>query len=70
MTLSTFGEFVIMRKSNLLRRRKNPSRALSEADKEFLWSSDHLGKHSTQALVNINFKNVTEHFGLRGRQEH
>jgi len=29
-----------------------------------------LGKHSAQALVNVNFKNVTEHFGLRGRQEH
>ena len=32
--------------------------------------SGQLGKHSSQALVNVNFKNVTEHFGLRGRQEH
>ena len=46
------------------------SHALSEADEHFLWSSGHLGKHSAQALGNVNFKNVTEHFGLRGRQEH
>ena len=45
------------------RKRKNASHALSEADEEFLWQS-------AQALVNVNFKNVTEHFGLRGRQEH
>ena len=46
--------------------RKNASHA--EADEEFLWQSGQLGKHSAQALVNVNFKNVTEHFGLRGRQ--
>ena len=51
-------------------KRKNASHALSEADEEFLWQSGQLGKHSAQALVNVNFKNVTEHFGLRGRQEH
>ena len=41
----------------------------SEADEEFIWSSAP-SKHSAQALVNVNFKNATEHFGLRGRQEH
>ena len=51
-------------------KRKNASHALSEADEHFLWSSGHLGKHFAQALVNVNFKYVTEHFGLRGRQEH
>ena len=43
---------------------------MSEEDDEFLWQSRLLGKHSAQALVNVNFKNVTEHFGVRGRQEH
>ena len=52
------------------RKRKNATHALSEADEEFLWDSGHLGKHSAQALVNVNFKNVTEHFGLREREEH
>ncbi|CAH3034262.1 unnamed protein product [Porites evermanni] len=51
-------------------KRKNASHALNEEDEEFLWQSGQLGKHSAQALVNVNFKNVTEHFGLRGRQEH
>ena len=51
-------------------KRKHASHALSEADEEFLWQSGELGKHSAQALLNVNFKNVTEHFGLRGRQEH
>ena len=50
--------------------RKNASHALNEEGEEFLWQSGQLGKHSAQALVNVNFKNVTEHFGLRGRQEH
>lgn len=40
---------------------KNTSHALCEADKEFLWSLGQLVKHSAQALVNVNFKNVTEH---------
>ena len=43
-----------------LRKAKNASHALSEADKEFLWQSGQLGKHSAQASVNVNFKNVTE----------
>ena len=44
-----------------------PSYALREADEEFLWDSGDLGKHSAQDLGNVNFKNVTEHFGLRER---
>lgn len=48
----------------------NASNALSADDEEFLWSSGYLGKHSAEALTNVNFKNLTEHFGLRGRQEH
>jgi len=51
-------------------KRKIASHALNEEDEEFLWQSGQLGKHSAQALVNVNFKNVSEHFGLRGRQEH
>ena len=44
-------------------KRKYASHALNEEDEEFLWQSGQLGKHSSQALVNVNFKNVTEHFG-------
>ena len=45
-------------------KRKNASHALNEEDEEFLWQLGLLGKHSAQALVNVNYKNVTEHFGL------
>ena len=38
------------------RKRKNASHALNEEDEEFLWQSGQLGKHSAQALVNVNFK--------------
>ena len=51
-------------------KRKHAANALSEDDEEHLWETGHIGKHSAQALVNANFKNLTEHFGLRGRQEH
>ena len=51
-------------------KRKHAANALSEDDEERLWETEQIGKHSAQALVNANFKNLTEHFGLRGRQEH
>lgn len=51
-------------------KKKNASHALNEEDEDHLWKTGQLGKHSAQALININFKNLTEHFGLRGRQEH
>ena len=47
-------------------RRKNDSHALSEADEEFLWQSGQLGKHSAQAIVNVNFKNVTNTLAFEG----
>lgn len=50
-------------------KQKNAANALSEVDEEHLWKAEQLGKHSAQALVNVNFKNLTDHFG-RGRQEH
>ena len=45
-------------------KRKNVSHALNEDDEEFFWQSGQLGKHSAQALVNVNFKNVTEHYSM------
>ncbi|XP_078371377.1 uncharacterized protein KIAA1958-like [Oculina patagonica] len=51
-------------------RKKNAANTLSKEDEEFLWQAGELGRHSAQALFNVNFKNLTEHFGLHGRQEH
>ena len=39
-------------------KRKNASHALNEEDEEFISQSGQLGKHSAQALVNVNCKNV------------
>ena len=51
-------------------KRKHAANALSNDDEEFQWQSGEPGKHSTQALVNMNYKNLTEHFELHGGQEH
>jgi len=51
-------------------KKKTAADALNKDDEEFLWQSGEIGKHSAEALINVNLKNLTEHFGLRGRQEH
>lgn len=70
MNLQIQGNNLKRKQNNHERRvmegKKIASHPLSEADKEFLWSLGHLGKHSAQALVNANFKNATEHLSLHG----
>ena len=43
--------------------------AYNTAEEESFWSSGLLGDHNGVALTNANFKNLSEHFGLRGRQD-
>ena len=35
-----------------------------------MWSKGQLGDFNAQVLTNVNFKNLTEQLGFRGRQEH
>ena len=37
---------------------------------EEMWQKKVLGKHDAEALTNVNFLNINQHFGFRGHQEH
>ena len=51
-------------------KRKNRALSHNSAEEESFWSSDMLGDHDGVALTNVNFKNLSEYFGFRGRQDH
>ena len=51
-------------------KRPNKAKSLTSAEEEELWNCGQLGSHSPQALVNTIWWQLTQHFGLRGRQEH
>lgn len=51
-------------------KRKNRAQPLTTVEEESLWTNGLLGDHSGKALTNVNFKNLSEHMGMRGRQEH
>ena len=62
-------------KAKLLRyqgKGKRPNRAqpYSRVDEEIFWTEGKLGNHNCVALTNVNFKNLSEHMGFRGRQDH
>ena len=48
----------------------NAAQPLSAEMIEEMWLKNILGKHDGEALTNVNFLNVSQHFGFRGRQEH
>jgi len=51
---------------------KRPNRAqpYSETGKAIFWEDGKLGNHNGLALTNVNFKNISETMGFRGRQDH
>ena len=51
-------------------KRKNRALPYNSAEEESFWSSGLLGDHDGVALTNVNFKNLSEHFGFRGCQDH
>ena len=48
---------------------KRPNRAqpYTRIDEELFWSEGKFGSQNGVALTNVNFKNLAEHLGLRGR---
>jgi len=48
----------------------NAAQPLSAEMIEEMWPKNVLGKHDGEALTNINFLNISQHFRFRGRQEH
>ena len=51
-------------------KRLNKAQAYSETDEAILWREGKLGNHNGLALTNVNFKNLSETIGFRGRQDH
>ena len=51
-------------------KRQNRAQPYNSSEEKLFWSSGLLGDHSGAALTNVNFKNLSEHFGFRGRQDH
>ena len=51
-------------------KRPNRSRSLTKEEEEVLWQNGLLGGGTPRAQINTMWWLLTEHFGLRGRQEH
>ena len=50
--------------------RPNKALAISKLEEEILWKSGQLGSETPQAIISTLWFYLTQHFGLRGRQEH
>ena len=69
------SKMVLEGKVKLLRqqgkgKRPNASKALTTEEEEKLWSENKLGNSSPKVLLQTMWWLLTQHFGLRGRQEH
>ena len=51
-------------------KRPNRSKSFTNEEEETLWKSGQLGSGNPRALMNTMWWLLTQHFGLRGRQEH
>ena len=51
-------------------KRPNQSRSLTKEEEEVHWQNGQLGRGTPRALLNTMWWLLTQHFGLRGRQEH
>ena len=50
--------------------RPNRAQPYSGVAEEMFWAEGTLGNHKGIALTNVNFKNLSEHMGFRGCQDH
>ena len=51
-------------------KRPNKAQPLAPEEETALWENGQLGDFNGKVLTNVNFKNLTEQLGFRGRQEH
>ena len=51
-------------------KRPNKAQCLEPEEESALWEKGQLGDFNARVLTNINFKNLSEQLGFRGRQEH
>ena len=53
-----------------LGKQANKAKSLTEEEEKILWKSCQLGGENPRSLANTMWWLLTQHFGLRGRQEH
>ena len=63
------GKVKQLRKAGL-GKRPNKARQVSAEEEEILWKTGKFGRQSPEALIQTMWWLLTQHFGLRGRQEH
>ena len=51
-------------------KRPNKAQPITPEEESALWEKGQLGDFNGKVLTNVNFKNLTEQLGFRGRQEH
>lgn len=51
-------------------KRANKAQPITCEEESALWEKGQLGDFNGKVLTNVNFKNLTEQLGFRGRQEH
>ena len=51
-------------------KRPNASDSFNFAEEKEVWESGVLGTHNAKALLATIFMNLTQHLGLRGRQDY
>ncbi|CAH3119802.1 unnamed protein product [Pocillopora meandrina] len=51
-------------------KRPNKAQLITPEEESALWEKGKLGDFNGKFLTNVNFKNLTEQLGFRGRQEH
>jgi len=51
-------------------KRPNKTKSLTKEEEEMLWESGQLGDKTPRSLVNTKWWLLTQHLGLRGRQEY
>lgn len=51
-------------------KRPNKARQVSQEEEEILWMNESLGSKTPESLIQTMWWLLTQHFGMRGRQEH
>ena len=64
------GKARFLRQELGMGKKPNKAESLSLEDEEVLWSCGQLGDTNARSLLNTVWFLLTQHFGLRGRQEH
>ena len=65
-----YAKAISLRQQGKGERPNKKSQPLTSEEESSLWVKGQLGDFNGKVLTNVNFKNLTEQLGFRGRQEH